>query len=438
MWTINLLYGRPLFIDEANVARNLYDRGYAALFAPLDHDQYAPPLYLMAGKFLGDVFGYAEIPLRIPAFLGGLLAVYGLYKSGRYLDLGPWVLLPLAFLFVNPTVLRYVGEIKPYGLDLGIAALLIALRLRPRQRKEVWRWTVIGTIAPWLSLPSVFVLAAVGLLRLRTDWRYSLAIGAWLLSFAGLYFTVLRPSVGSGYLNSFHAEYFFPLATSWEELLQTGRIIFRMLRLSYGFTVVALVWGGALLVTGMLRLPTRRLWLLLPLLVAMGASTLRLYSLIDRLLLFALPGVWLFTALSARSVYASLGKARPVALLLTVAVLGGTNIYRSFYEPVRFSDGRKLAEIARTAGAYTLHPDAVPVVEYYRRIHPQTSKEWVKKVGSGADHVLIYDVTTRESTRQTIRRDSIGAAERGCNVLAEKLYRSGVLRLRCPVPNSDP
>ncbi|MCP9235443.1 hypothetical protein [Lewinella sp. JB7] len=435
LWTINLLFARPLFIDEANVARNLFDRDFAGLFVPLDHDQYAPPLYLVVTKLCGELLGYGEIPLRLPAFLGGLLAVGGIWASGRRLLSGYWALLPLALLFVNPTVLRYVGEVKPYGLDLGVAAILLALHLRPR-RQKLWAWAVGGALIPWISLPGVFVLAAIGLWRLRQDIRWMLPIGGWLLSFGVLYYFVLGASVGSGYLNDFHADYFLPIPTDWNEVEQLGRILRRLLRLGFGFTVVALIWGATLMLYGALKLPTKQLWLLLPLGVAMAVSVFRVYSLIDRLMLFALPGLWLFAALSARGLYHAVRALRLPLLILTALTLGGTNIYRQFYAPGTYGDGRRLAEIALRYDDPVLHPDAVPVVDYYTRIHLRT-KHLADESQITNESVRVYDVTTRRSTRQAIRRDSSGAAERGCEVVQEELFRAVVLRIRCPARNYD-
>ena len=88
LWGINLLYGRPLFLDEANVVRNLYDRSYTDLFRPLDYEQYAPPLYLVTTKFLADLLGYREMVLRLPALLGGLMAVIGVLATGKSLAWG--------------------------------------------------------------------------------------------------------------------------------------------------------------------------------------------------------------------------------------------------------------------------------------------------------------------------------------------------------------
>ncbi len=442
LWGINLLYGRPLFIDEANVARNLYDRGFGELFLPLAYEQYAPPLYLVLAKALGEILGYGELPLRLPAFLGGLVGVYGLVRAGEHLRLGYWGLLPLALLFVNPVVLRYVTEVKPYGLDLGVAAGLIALHLRTRAVR-LRSWTVVGVLSPWLSLPSVFVLAAIGLDGLRKRRRWLWPIGAWLLSFGLLYGLVLRASVGSSYLNAYHAAYFLPWPSSWAALARVGDLGQGILRASVGYTAIGLLWGGALLVIGAWQLRGEHRWLLLPLLLVVAASALRQYSLLDRLLLFVLPTLWLILAVAARQIFEWVPRAGKIGFAgICLIVLGGTNIYLSYFRPVRFGDGRRLTERLAAAPVTYVHPEAYPVVDYYLRIHPRPVRpEGSMTVGlplgvTPADYQVLFDVTTEGRIANTARRTAEEAAARGCKVKRGKLFRAEALRIRCPARNS--
>ncbi len=443
LWGINLLYGRPLFIDEANVARNLFDRGFGGLFLPLAYEQYAPPLYLVLTKVMAEAFGYGELSLRLPAFLGGLVAVYGLVRAGEHLQLGYWGLLPLALLFVNPTVLRYVTEVKPYGMDLGVAAGLIALHLRTRP-PVLGSWAIIGVVCPWLSLPSVFVLAAIGLDGLRNRWQWLWPIGAWLVSFALLYGLVLRASVGSGYLNAYHAAYFFPLPDSWSALRQIAELGQGVLRVTVGYTVLGWIWATGLLLFSLYHLRAEQGWLVLPLLLVVAASALRQYSLIDRLLLFVLPSLWLLLSLAVPWVFNRLSKpGRLVFILSSLVVLGGTNIYLSYVRPIGFGDGRQLAEVTTRGPVSYLHPLAVPVVDYYVRIHPRpvrTQGEVIVGLPEEgtvvANFQILFDVTTEAHIAQTIQGTAEAAAGRGCQVRRKNLFRAVALRIRCPAPSS--
>ena len=445
LWVYTLAHDRPLFLDEANLARNLYDRSFAGLFSPLDHEQYAPPLYLLLSKALATLFGYREWVLRLPAFVGGLIAVAALSDTGRLLKLQVWTALPLAFLFVNPTALRFVTEFKPYGLDLGLAAAVIWGHLRwPDGFRGAW--LIAGILLPWLSLPSVFVLATVGLIRILRDWRFTFVAAVWALSFGTLYLTVLRPAVGSDYLNAYHAPYFLLPPTTLNGWGRLGERLFAILRLSYGFTVVSLLFGtatiGYALVVSSLR---RYLWLLAPLGIALLASVCRLYTLLDRLLLFALPGIWLLTALVLRGVSGTLGKrARGVVVLTVVVALGGSNIYRAVWYPYRYSDGRWLADLAREGEVnFVSDASAVPVLDYYLRVKPGLSGAVrIPRTENGgslpwAEGQVLFDNVRDPGIRKSIEQYKRRATERGCDTDYEEVAGSGSLRIKCPARNYD-
>ena len=442
LWSINLLYNRPLFIDEANVVRNLFDRPYPDLFRPLDHAQYGPPVYLVVTKWCAEVFGYAELPLRLPAFLGGLLGLGCITHLSRRLIRGYWSLLPVALLFTNPTLLRYVTEVKPYSWDFGIAALLFALYYRARPLNFV-TWLVVGAIVPWCSLPSVFVLAAVGLAGVVTDRRWIFPITGWLASFAVLYLLVLAPSVGTDYLDAYHAAYFLSPNLSVEFMHRLIALGGSILRLSVGFTAVAQLWGAGLLVFGIWAVPRRFVVFLLPLLLTGAASALHYYSLMDRLMLFSLPGSWLWLTLSGERLQERLPKLSWAILAVTVLAIGGTQTYRHYLRPITFSDGRKLASFV-TVGRVIVDESAVPVVDYYSRIHPVTRHTTQPiQEGSITDfrgevHVL-FDVTTQKRIRDRIAEVQRQGRERGCSEVEPMyLFRAQVVALRCPARNSDP
>lgn len=428
------------------MVRNLYDRSFAGLFTPLDHRQYAPPLYLVAAKACGELFGYGERSLRLPALLGGLLAVMGLWWAVRTLKLGWWGLLPLGLLFVNPTVLRYVAEVKPYALDLGLAAIFLAWGLA--RSRPGWWFAVAGAVAIWASLPLIFVLAALGLYRFlpllfgskhRTGERAQiqpwLLTGAlWLGSFALLYWQVLAPSVGTKYLNVYHGDYFFPLPTDSTELLQAGKLTLGFLRLAFGFTGLALAIGVVIFFSAAYH--RSHLWLLLPLALVVLASIGGYYSLLPRLLLFTLPGWWLLAGVeSARTN----GKIGPMALLAWLMILGGTNVAQHFVKPQVFSDSRRLVLETKPGYEPVLHHGAVPAWDYYHRIHPDgnglvtpANVGDVRELPSPDRTVLLYDVLTQGNIRESVRQDSIWAAERGCRVKSVAMFRAKALYLDCP------
>ena len=443
LWLVNWWAARPLFLDEANVARNLFDRSFLGLFRPLDHQQYAPPLYLVLAKACGELFGYSERALRLPSLLGGFAAVAGLLLASRSLRLRFWTLLPLALLFCNPMVLRYVTELKPYAVDLGVASLLLALALRPRTSFGVW--IAAGMLTPWLSLPAVFVLAAVGLTKFLRDEgsRISWAVVgvSWLASFATLYVLVLAPSVSRGYLQNFHAAHFFPLpGANGYDFVQAGAIILSTVKLSFGFTFWALLFGSLLSVVSFATAPARHRWLLaLPLLLVFVVSTTGRYSLIPRLLLFTLPGWWLLLAAGCqrlaeqqRWVWQQRGRLAYVLIGLMIPIVCGTRVARHFADPLRTGDDLALVTNLPVGYEPIVHYSTLPAYDYYHRINPTTrSRTYVEPRIATVDdlpaegrYVFLFAATTHPRiVRQADYTADYAADQRAQRITTEDFYR---------------
>ncbi|MTB53086.1 hypothetical protein [Lewinella sp. W8] len=446
LWVLAWWSSPALFIDEANVARNVFDRSFGGLFSPQDYGTYAPPLYLVLTKLCGEIFGYGERALRLPALLGGMLAVIGLLSAGRHLRLGWWRLLLLAFLFVNPTTLRYVNEIKPYALDLGISALLLARALR--SLRPGWSWALWGCLAIWTSLPAIFLLAAIGLTGLlctrgnaRLKW---FPVGfLWLLAFALLYFLVLQPSVGDPELNKYHQAYFFNVSPgSIEEFIRTLVQLNSPIKLAFGFTALAMFGGWALYLSGLLQdFDDRKLLFALPLLIVLAASSVKLYSLIPRLLLFLLPPLWLAATIGARSITDNLpGKYWRYAMIAgLLLILGSTNVVRHYLHPLKFSESRIISTDLQPGFQPLLHYSTLPTYDYYRRIHPRSRDreerpviQSIREAERPGKYVLLFDVLTQQNVRESMRRDTLWATERGCKVDSRMLFRGAQIYLDCP------
>jgi hypothetical protein len=408
----------------------------------------------MAAKAFGEFFGFGERALRLPALLGGILAIGGLVLAGKRLKLGWWLLLPLALAFLNPEVLRYVGEVKPYSIDLGVAALLTAMAL-DRKRYKWSTWMAIGALAVWLSLPSVFLLGAVGISflavpieqalkkqqRERISWI--IVITCWLVSFAVLYFMVLHPAIGSAYLNNYHDAYFLPFPQKDYPWSQLSDLLLSIPKLTFGFTVIAIFFGTGSLLIGWLKSSWfQRILFTGPLMLVLAASGFGFYSLIPRLMLFILPGLWLMAALGSKHVFETTtlpGYWKYGFVLIWLFVLGGTNVVRHYWHPLSFSDARQLTTKIDKGYTPILHHGVVPTFDYYQRIHPETRQKNAHEAQSAdirdqefpGKYVLLYDVLTQGNIRESAQRDSIWAVARGCKVRTAAMFRAKALYLEC-------
>ena len=190
--------------DEAALGYNLLARSYGQLARPLDLYQAAPIGFLMLEKLVGNVFGMEENVLRLPALVAGIVTLVLTAWLSRSL-FGPGVAaIATLLLALSPDLIRYSAEFKPYTFDSAISIGLFALfvrRIEGGGRNNLAALAVAGTLAPWFSLPSVFVLAGLGgclivQSAVNGNRRLTLALGLmatlWVASFAVEYFLCLR------------------------------------------------------------------------------------------------------------------------------------------------------------------------------------------------------------------------------------------------------
>ncbi|MBL7717971.1 MAG: glycosyltransferase family 39 protein [Flavipsychrobacter sp.] len=201
-------------MDEVNLVMNIYDHPFQDLFGTLDNHQYPPPGFLIIIKVFSALFGFSEYALRLYPFLCGIVALWLFYKVLKeYVSL-PVLLYPLSILALGFIYIRYSAVVKQYSMDMVVVQSLILLAIKwdvadlSQRRFSAW-WIVVGMLAIWSSMPSVFVLAAIWTYYFLTIYKsreykkifYLALIGAaWLLNFWVYYETMLLQQIESGYL----------------------------------------------------------------------------------------------------------------------------------------------------------------------------------------------------------------------------------------------
>jgi len=176
---LQYLSNRSLWLDEAALARNILDRSaWRLVSTPLDYVQTAPPGFLLAEKLVTTLAGGSEYALRFIPLVLGLISLPLFLAVARRLLPPPATLVALAMFAFSGRLIYYASEVKQYGPDVTVALLLVWLVLIARERGFSPRLTaglaLAGAVAPWLSQPALFVLAAAGLLDGRpatTHWK---------------------------------------------------------------------------------------------------------------------------------------------------------------------------------------------------------------------------------------------------------------------------
>lgn len=308
------LFNAALYVDEGALALNIIKRSFAGLLQPLDSEQAAPVGFLFLEKLAFLAFGESEYSLRLFPFLFSIVALYLFYEVARRCFQSWTVPIALAFFAVSGHVIYYAAQIKQYSGDIAITLLIILLGLEHGSKQlNAWRWTIfaaVGAIVVWLSHPSVFVLAGVGIalaLSAMSEkdwprfWKLAGVYAVWVLSFAAFYLISLRNLSGNQTLENSWAKKgtFMPLVPhSIEDLKWYPGAVIKMFSNPGGlpFPVIAAIVFAIGCVALFLKNKKQLLMLTAPLLLTMFASGLHKYPFGRRLLLFLIPAVLLVLA----------------------------------------------------------------------------------------------------------------------------------------------
>lgn len=360
------LFNRSLWADEGSLAFNLANRSFSGLTQPLDYEQGAPLGFLFIEKFFIVLLGNRDQIMRLFPLLSGLIALYFFYRIAREHVRGG---LLAVFLFAASTSLVYFSsELKQYSSDVLIAVLLVFLALRCLKEgahtRDFLLLGISGAAAIWISHPSVFILAGIGLalfvaaltrnLRVPVLWLAGLG-GLWLLSFGVEYFISLRYLIADDYLQGFWQKAFMPLPP-WENREWFVRTYYSVLLTTFNRTDLVLIQGIPLLAfIGALSLLYRKrnmaILILSPFVLALFASALQKYPFKDRFVLFLVPLLFLLIAEGLGLIYLTIARwqpwiARGVCALLVVGLFLQPTLLTldNFLRPYNGSDIRPVVE----------------------------------------------------------------------------------------------
>lgn len=301
--------GEPYWIDEAWLALNIVERGWLELLAPLDHRQGAPPgfLYLLRSAYL--VGGANEYVLRVWPLSFGLMSVLFFHAVARRVLAERVVVVGLALFAFSMPLIRYSAEVKQYSLDVAVALAIVlaVLRVERLSARVVAGLGLFGAVAVWLSHPSVFVLAAAGLVLAASEWRRvgwrallpaGVLAAVWLASFGVLYLIQLRELMASDFMARSWRGGFMPLGSG---IVEWARRRIWLFDDAVGFGLLPTWVFAVAVVGGVVRLALvrryRELTLLAgPIAFTLLASALHVYPFAGRLILFLVPSLLLLAA----------------------------------------------------------------------------------------------------------------------------------------------
>lgn len=320
------LFRRPrsLWADEASLALNIVSKNFSELARLLDFKQAAPVGFLYIEKLSLITLGKHEYAMRMFPLIAGVLGIYFIY---RFVKLEPdlFGLLAVIMTAFSWWQVYYAAELKQYSSDSMIIAFLVFLAGTFFSHKPTKRDVVLlsagGAIAIWISHPSVFTLASIGLIILvekildheYISWQWVLTIGlTWLFSFGLEYIVSLQHIVADGYMLDYWRGAFVP-SPPWSNKDWYGRTFLYFLDMAYHrpdkvmaiLTLFFLPFGA---IAAFIRNRKIALLLVLPFMITYIASALHRYPLRGRFLLFLTPLTYLLWAEGLRGLHKLLSK----------------------------------------------------------------------------------------------------------------------------------
>ncbi|MDB5292404.1 MAG: hypothetical protein JWL69_3645, partial [Phycisphaerales bacterium] len=189
--------------DEAFVLLNLRQLSPLQLVGKLNWDQAAPPMFLWALKGEMRVAGEGEYAMRFLPLAGSLLGLGIFGVLARRVLPGPAALFAFGLFALSRKLVEYSAELKQYGCDATVAALLLLVALgRPDwpPLRRLALTAIFASVAVWFSHPVSVMFGGVGLVLTFSCWKRSwrealLAIACvamFVTSFAALFFVSIH------------------------------------------------------------------------------------------------------------------------------------------------------------------------------------------------------------------------------------------------------
>ncbi|MCK5579974.1 MAG: glycosyltransferase family 39 protein [Candidatus Omnitrophica bacterium] len=342
---------RSFWTDEAWVAVNIVSRSWQEMFyhLPALHDWPNRPLgFSLIEKFSAFVLGNSEYAFRLFPVVAGILAMFLFYKLLKE-HVGPGVTSIALGLFVfSEHAIHFSVELKQYSSDILIALILFRSIEKFLEGKITSRKVVvfgfIGALSLWVSHSAIFILAGFGLVltgdvfaRKREHGFSALAkvFSFWAWSFVLVYKFSLSYARQNVDLVMYWDKYFY---SGWifsaSGIAWLKRVVFDLFSNPGGLMFPGI--GLVLFVVGAVvffkKNKTQFFSFSLPFLLILLTAVLKKYPFQGRLLLFALPVVYMFIAQGVVSLTTKLGRAAAViSIILIVALFCGPVMNARYY-----------------------------------------------------------------------------------------------------------
>jgi hypothetical protein len=393
------LCNRSLWLDEAMLALNLMDRGFADLLRPLDYGQAAPPLFLEIEKLFSLIIPNSEYGLRLFPLLSFWASIWLFCRMAAVCIKNRAAIAVAAAIFVfRPHIAYFASEVKPYMADVFSLLTVYWLLLKPDidDRRRFIALAVAGSVAIFLSNVAPVILASAGMFMIVERWkairlsakqaRPLVALFAlWMAVFATYYFCFIHNHPLREMMERWWETELPPAFLQFDRpadvlLFLREHVLFPMTMNSV--SLMPILFYGTMTVAGIIYLCRHRsrmlILLLAPIAIHVLLSTVKLYPCSIRTMLYCCPCLVLAAGYGVQAILTVLAKIRlpflnhrrlqTAALLLTLMPLGQalTHFPQLREELKQSADFITKNGIDATCTVFC-SDNALPAYEYYRR-----------------------------------------------------------------------
>lgn len=165
--TWQYLSNPSIWVDEAALARNIWDWQPWQLLGPLDYGQLAPRGFMVGTKLIAMVFGYSEYALRIIPYFASLASLVLFFILARLILRSVGALVAMLMFSLAFPLIFFSANLKPYASDVALAltVLLSTLWIRSHvlKRNDAVILALLSLPLLFFSQALVFTLAVCGL-----------------------------------------------------------------------------------------------------------------------------------------------------------------------------------------------------------------------------------------------------------------------------------
>lgn len=321
------IYNRSLWLDESYLALNIMNRSHFELLQTLDYCQVAPILFLQIEKIFSSLMGNSEFVLRLFPLISYLGSIYFIYKILKILNLNIYIIIvSLSIYMFNEPIIYYSSEVKQYMIDVLVLSIMYYLILKSYKNiiNKYFLLGVLGVIGIFLSNVSPIILLCCGIYLFYNDYKgerkeckYIMILSAtWILFFAIYYlFFIYNHPIKEFMLGFWSMEGAFmptdPFDSEFYQFIKSKYYIFNHDLFSFGWIGFYIV--QILFLFGCFNLLEKRKFNIfvlsvLPIVVHLVLSSMKLYPFDLRLILYICPAFIIILSYGLESIFNSIAK----------------------------------------------------------------------------------------------------------------------------------